>query len=142
MKIILQEVDIKTSDGEYLNGNLYLPVQSDKVPVIIMRTPYGKHNINTVFDPYIIVKKGFALLVQNVRGRYESTGIFLPFENEKEDGKTTVEWVKEQNWSNGHIYSLGVSYEGFTAMMMGGRGRRSCNFTDYVIRKYTKRLVL
>ena len=120
MKIILQEVDIKTSDGEYLNGNMYLPVQSDKVPVIIMRTPYGKHNINTVFDPYIIVKKGFALLVQNVRGRYESTGIFLPFENEKEDGKTTVEWVKEQNWSNGHIYSLGVSYEGFTAMMMGG----------------------
>ena len=103
MKIILQEVDIKTSDGEYLNGNLYLPVQSDKVPVIIMRTPYGKHNINTVFDPYIIVKKGFALLVQNVRGRYESTGIFLPFENEKEDGKTTVEWVKEQNWSNGMI---------------------------------------
>ena len=49
MKIILQEVDIKTSDGEYLNGNLYLPVQSDKVPVIIMRTPYGKHNIKYCF---------------------------------------------------------------------------------------------
>lgn len=113
------ECSIQIDNGLYLDGDLYLPESENKLPVIIMRTPYGKHNINAVFDPIQITRLGFALLVQNVRGRYESNGIFSPFKNEKADGDATINWLIEQDWSNKNIYALGVSYEGFTAILLG-----------------------
>ena len=117
--IKIEACHIKCDNNIVLNGDLYLPDSKNKIPVIIMRTPYGKHNINAVFDPLQIVRKGFALLVQNVRGRYESNGVFLPFENEKVDGDATIQWLIKQEWCNRHIYALGVSYEGFTSILLG-----------------------
>lgn len=117
--IFITECTIHVGDGVLLNGDLYLPQSEKQLPVIIMRTPYGKHNINAVFNPLEIVRSGFALLVQNVRGRFESTGIFNPFFNEKNDGDATVEWLCNQKWCNKHIYALGVSYEGMTAILIG-----------------------
>ncbi len=117
--IVIKENQIVASDDVILNGDLYRPVCDNKVPVIIMRTPYGKHNINAVYDPLSIVRQGFALLVQNVRGRFESNGKFVPFENEREDVVQTIEWLCNQEWCNGNIYATGVSYEGFTAILAG-----------------------
>ena len=117
--LIIRECKIRVSDQVILDGDLYLPCINQKLPNIIMRTPYGKHNINAVFDPLVLARKGFAVLVQNVRGRYESSGIFTPFENELEDGNKTIEWILSQEWSNGNIYALGVSYEGFTSILLG-----------------------
>lgn len=118
--IIITECTIPVGSGVFLNGDLYLPQEEKQLPVIIMRTPYGKHNISAVFNPLEIVRRGFALLVQNVRGRFESTGVFNPFLNEKIDGDATVEWLCNQKWCNKHIYALGVSYEGMTAILVGG----------------------
>lgn len=117
-KITVTECIIPIDENTKLNGNLYLPESEFKVPVIVMRTPYGKHNINAVFDPIEIVRHGFALLAQNVRGRFESDGIYCPFENERDDGNLTVRWLIEQEWCNGNVYSLGVSYEGFTSLLL------------------------
>ena len=118
--ILITECTIPVGSGVFLNGDLYLPQEEKQLPVIIMRTPYGKHNISAVFNPLEIVRRGFALLVQNVRGRFESTGVFNPFLNEKIDGDATVEWLCNQKWCNKHIYALGVSYEGMTAILVGG----------------------
>lgn len=117
--ILITECIIPVGSGVFLNGDLYLPQTEKKMPVIIMRTPYGKHNINAVFNPLQIARSGFALLVQNVRGRFESTGLFDPFVNEKMDGDATVRWLCQQEWCNQHIYALGVSYEGMTAILLG-----------------------
>ena len=117
--IVIKESQIVVSDDVILNGDCYRPVCDKKVPVIVMCTPYGKRNINAVYDPLSIVRKGFALLVQNVRGRFESSGKFMPFENEKEDVNRIMEWLCNQEWCNGNIYATGVSYEGFTAILAG-----------------------
>ena len=117
--ILINECNIPIGSGVFLNGDLYLPQAEEQLPVVIMRTPYGKHNINAVFNPLEIARKGFALLVQNVRGRFESTGIFDPFLNEKMDGEATIEWLCEQKWCNKHIFAVGVSYEGMTAILLG-----------------------
>ncbi|MDF2943105.1 MAG: putative hydrolase CocE/NonD family protein [Herbinix sp.] len=103
--------------GYKLVGDLYIPKTDYPLPVILMRTPYGKKSFNSLFDAVEVARMGFVVVVQHVRGRYESDGIFDPFLNEKSDSLLTVQWLRKQPWCNGQIYSIGVSYEGFTAMM-------------------------
>ena len=105
------------TEGENLDGDLYIPQYGKPLPVVLMRTPYGKKNIFALFDVVAVARLGFVVAVQNVRGRYESDGIFDPFINERNDGILTMQWLRRQPWCNGQIFSIGVSYEGFTAMM-------------------------
>ena len=68
--ILITECTIPVGGGVFLNGDLYLPQEKKQLPVIIMRTPYGKHNINAVFDPLEIAKTWFSLFIKNVIGRF------------------------------------------------------------------------
>ena len=58
------------------------------------------------------VKRGYAVVIQDVRGRYRSDGEFRPYENEGRDGFDTIEWAARQPWSNGAIGTFGLSYPG------------------------------
>ena len=58
------------------------------------------------------MKRGYAVVIQDVRGRYRSDGEFRPYENEGRDGYDTIEWAARQPWSNGAIGTFGLSYPG------------------------------
>jgi putative CocE/NonD family hydrolase len=58
------------------------------------------------------VERGYAVVVQDVRGRYESTGAFDPYKHEGHDGHDTIEWIAAQPWSNGRVATAGLSYPG------------------------------
>ncbi len=58
------------------------------------------------------VERGYAVVVQDVRGRYASDGEFRPYENEGRDGYDTIEWAARQPWSNGRVGTFGLSYPG------------------------------
>ncbi len=58
------------------------------------------------------VERGYAVVVEDVRGRYASDGEFLPYQNEGRDGYDTIEWAAEQPWSNGAVGTFGLSYPG------------------------------
>ncbi len=58
------------------------------------------------------VEHGYAVVVQDVRGRYASGGEFLPYQNEGRDGYDTIEWAARQPWSNGAVGTFGLSYPG------------------------------
>jgi putative CocE/NonD family hydrolase len=62
------------------------------------------------------VEEGFVVVVQDVRGRFESDGEWEPFEHERVDGYETVEWAARQPWSDGHVGIYGASYHGVTAL--------------------------
>ncbi|MBD2898402.1 Cocaine esterase [Actinomadura sp. RB99] len=57
---------------------------------------------------------GFAVVVQDTRGRYTSEGAFTPFAHEADDGRDTIAWLLEQDFCDGSVFTYGASYVGAT----------------------------
>ncbi len=114
---------IPTSDGIKLKTHVWLPgdiKEKEQVPAILIRTPYG---INTFSKPELrFVQRGYALIVQETRGRGESEGEWIPMFFEREDGNDTLNWIAEQNWSNKKIGMIGASYDGFVQWAAAASG--------------------
>ncbi len=98
-------------DGVQLAANVFLPPGHSRFPVILERTPYGKGPDFTA-NYAALVQHGYAVVVQDVRGRYESGGVFDPLHQEGPDGDDTLNWIARQPWSNGKIGMIGGSYRG------------------------------
>lgn len=101
-------------DGTLLSTDLYLPEgASGKLPVILVRTVYGK---NPVFDEtpelQALLKRGYVIAVQDIRGRFESEGRYVVASNRRGDGYDTIEWLIAQDWSNQKVGTAGCSYLG------------------------------
>ena len=111
--VVLKDVPVKMRDGVTLLADVWLPDAKGKFPVLVYRTPYGKARAPkewTTFDK--AVARGYALVIQDVRGRYASGGEFDPYRNEGRDGYDTIEWAAAQPWSNGVVGTFGLSYPG------------------------------
>ena len=105
--------DIKMRDGVTLRANVMLPAGEGKFPVLVYRTPYGKDRAPESWTTFPkAVARGYAVVIQDVRGRYESEGDFDPYKNEGRDGYDTIEWAAAQPWSNGFVGTFGLSYPG------------------------------
>ncbi len=96
-----------------LRAEVLRPAEAGKFPVLVYRTPYGK---DAAQEEYLTfrhaVERGYAVVVEDVRGRYHSGGEFRPYENEGRDGYDTIEWAASQPWSNGAVGTFGLSYPG------------------------------
>jgi len=104
-----QTIQIHMRDGVDLATDIYKPDLVDgKIPVILIRTNLNKNSIG--YLSYYFMKSGYALAVQDVRGRFASGGIWDPYFYEAEDGYDTIEWLARQDWCNGKIGMLGGSY--------------------------------
>ncbi|MFM7785466.1 MAG: CocE/NonD family hydrolase, partial [Gammaproteobacteria bacterium] len=99
-------------DGVALRADLWLPRGEGPHPTLVYRTPYGKAHVAR--DPILpkALARGYALLVQDVRGRHASGGEFLPYQQEGRDGYDTIEWAALQPWSSGRVGTFGLSYPG------------------------------
>jgi hypothetical protein len=98
-------------DGVRLSANVFRPGQSGRYPAILLRTPYGKGDAITV-SYQSFVNHGYAVVVQDVRGRYKSGGTFEPINQEIADGEDTLNWIARQAWSDGGVGMYGGSYLG------------------------------
>ena len=109
---ILSHQAVPMRDGVKLYADVYVPVAPGKYPVIVIRTPYGVQREGMFDDAGPFAQSGFAVVFQDVRGRYESEGKWDPFRNEGRDGYDTIEWAAKQPWSNGKVAMQGGSYLG------------------------------
>ena len=111
--VVKLDVKVPMRDGIQLSTNIFLPNEESSFPAILMRTPYGNGDANngTAHD---YAKSGYAYVIQDTRGRFESQGVFNPFMGEAQDGYDTQEWISKQSWCNGKIGTTGGSYVGFT----------------------------
>ena len=114
--IVDQNVMMPMRDGIRLATDIYRPKGNVKVPVIFSRTPYnfntwrnGKENEGTYKRAYEAVKRGYAYVVQNERGRYFSEGEWDILGTPLTDGYDAFSWMSTQSWSNGKIGTLGCS---------------------------------
>ena len=102
---------IPMRDGVQLAANVFRPGDAARVPTILVRTPYGKgEDITPHYEAF--VQRGYAIVVEDVRGRYESEGVFKPLEQEGKDGYDTIDWIARQPWSDGKVGMMGGSYLG------------------------------
>ena len=103
-------------DGAVLYADVYRPDGPGPFPTVLQRTPYDKSGplATGMLDPLKVAQNGFALVIQDTRGRFTSEGEFYCFADDIEDGYDTVEWAASQPWSNGRIGMVGASYVGAT----------------------------
>jgi putative CocE/NonD family hydrolase len=106
-------VSVPMRDGVVLRAHVWRPAGGEPVPVLITRTPYGRGEDAT--GPDFVrqaVARGYAVMVQDVRGRHGSEGEYEPYRHEGRDGYDTIEWAARQPWSNGAVGTFGLSYPG------------------------------
>ena len=111
--IEMDRIRIPMRDGIGLMADLYLPPGSGRWPAILIRTPYSRRS-NTTRSYRFFVEHGYAVVAQDVRGRYESGGFFGSIREEGPDGDDTINWISRQSWSNGRVGMAGASYVGMT----------------------------
>jgi putative CocE/NonD family hydrolase len=102
-------------DGVELSADAWMPDADGKYPVILIRTPYLKTDpmsAQAVLLSQYFAQHGYAVVIQDVRGRGDSGGKFDFYFQEAADGYDTVEAVAAQPWSNGRVCMMGVSYLG------------------------------
>ena len=114
--VVDQKVMMPMRDGIRLATDIYRPKGAQKVPIIFSRTPYnfnswgdGEQRTRTAERALEAVKKGYAYVVQNERGRYYSEGEWEILGVPLTDGYDAFTWMSEQPWSNGKIGLLGCS---------------------------------
>lgn len=121
-----ERVRVEMRDGVELSADIYRPVtpKGVRVPVILSLTPY--HLLYRALDrneadlpagdAKLFVPKGYAFVVADVRGTYNSGGCWdYGGINERHDGYDLVEWLGTRDWSNGKVAMTGASYDGTTA---------------------------
>lgn len=124
-----QEIEAQMSDGTILRADVWRPEAPGRYPVLLMRTPYGKAAAqdSTYAHPWWWARCGYAVVVQDTRGRYSSDGVFVPFEGEADDTEDTVALCAQLPFSNGRVAMYGFSYPG--AVQLQGAVRRPESLT-------------
>jgi putative CocE/NonD family hydrolase len=112
-----RDVPVTMRDGTVLMTDVYRPAADGRYPVLLQRTPYNKELGGLALlqtDTFRAVRRGYAVVIQDCRGRYRSDGKFNPFLQEINDGYDAVEWCGGQSWSDGNVGMYGTSYVGAT----------------------------
>ncbi|EDZ91968.1 MULTISPECIES: CocE/NonD family hydrolase [Oscillatoriales] len=114
--IVQETASMLTRDGVRLDADIYRPSGPGKFPVLLMRQPYGRAIASTVVyaHPQWYAQQGYIVVIQDVRGRGTSEGVFQLFAHELEDGLDTVNWAANLPHSNGYVGMYGFSYQGMT----------------------------
>jgi hypothetical protein len=104
-----------------LATDIYLPRSRPKpIPALLTRTPYSKTQpppagrAGIVEFGHYFAKHGYAVVVQDVRGRWASEGTWDFLGGDADDGVDTCAWIAEQAWSDGQVGMFGTSYPGGT----------------------------
>ena len=110
-------IPVMLRDGTITYADVFRPDAAGRFPGLLQRTPYDKSTSASRgdrLDAISAATRGYAVVIQDIRGRYSSDGEFYTFVNEMEDGYDSVEWVASQAWCSGKVGMYGSSYVGAT----------------------------
>src|ERR1700691_2556936 len=126
---VSRDVMVPMRDGTALATDIYLPKESanakakPRYPAILARTPYDKlYSESPLGWIKEAVTRGYAVVVQDVRGTHASHGTLLPLTDDgwgmRQDGVDTLAWISKQPWSDGRVGTTGMSYGGATQLLL------------------------
>jgi putative CocE/NonD family hydrolase len=115
--VVREDLRVPVRDGTRLALDLYLPARGGKPPegkhpTLLARTPYNKAGLAAEARWY--AAHGYAVVVNDVRGRYASEGHWRFLLDDPDDGSDIVQWLAKQPWCNGKVGTFGTSYVGGT----------------------------
>ncbi len=116
---IERDVMLEMPDGVRLATDIYLPkVPEGGLPALLIRLPYGKDDfVGALWWVRSYTSKGYAVVVQDLRGRYGSEGVYAPYRNVTTDGAATLNWIAAKPWSSGAVATSGCSALGEVQLM-------------------------
>jgi len=114
---------VPAEDGVELATDVYLPDGPGPFPAVVVRTPY--HRVGQQGLAPLFTGRGYALVVQDCRGKYDSDGVFTPLMDEARDGQATIDWAANQKWCNGRIGLWGRSYLGIVQVPAASSGHEA-----------------
>jgi putative CocE/NonD family hydrolase len=119
---VQKNISIPMRDGVSLAADLYIPSGSGaRFPVIVLRTPYHKDTYRgSTLPADFFARRGYAVVSQDVRGKWSSEGEYAVQSHDRSDGYDTIEWAARQPWSTGKIGTYGCSYLGEVQILLAG----------------------
>ena len=105
-------------DGISLHTVVFLPNDptNKRYPAVVDRSPYG-YNITEWLSDFFL-RSGYVAIGQDLRGQFKSQGDFSIWHSDANDSEDTGNWIVQQEWSNGEVYTIGASADGIAAMQM------------------------
>ncbi len=127
--VIEQKVMVPMRDGIRLATDIYRPKTDEPVPIIFVRTPYninawrgGEFKEERYLEAYEAVKRGYAYVLQNERGKFFSEGKWEILGTPLTDGLDALTWLSKQKWSNGNVGLFGCSSSAEWQMAVAAKG--------------------
>ncbi|HMQ02972.1 MAG TPA: CocE/NonD family hydrolase [Pyrinomonadaceae bacterium] len=128
--VVERKVMVPMRDGKRMQADVYRPKDpAKKYPIIFSRTPYNfnwwdvrlgaPRDMSTVLDA---VKRGYAYVIMNERGRYFSEGNYDILGPPTTDGDDALTWMSSQPWSNKKVGAIGCSSTAEWQMAVAARG--------------------
>lgn len=124
----IENLFIPMRDGARLAARLWLPIDADTnpVPAVLEYIPYRKRDNSRARDemnhPYL-AGHGYASIRVDMRGSGDSDGVLVdeyrPVEHE--DAEDVIAWLAEQDWCDGNVGMMGISWGGFNSLQMAAR---------------------
>ena len=112
---VRRDVAVAAPDGTVLLTDVYLARPGRPLPVILIRSPYGRGLIGTIAR--LFAERGYHAVIQSTRGTFGSGGS-IDFDAEAADGRSAADWIVEQPWSDGTIGTFGGSYLSLTQLAL------------------------
>jgi putative CocE/NonD family hydrolase len=115
--VVERKLMIPMRDGVKIATDVYHPKDtSKKYPTIFVRTPYNFNYWDIrnsaprdLSNELEAVKRGYAFVEMNERGRFFSEGNYDILGPPLTDGVDEFNWIAKQSWSNGKVGTIGCS---------------------------------
>ena len=133
--VVERNMMVPMRDSVRLATDLYFPARdgrpaNGRFPAILVRTPYGKPAEEGRLGDSLFARNGYVVVYQDVRGRFESEGIWHMMTDDGRDGQDACNWIGKQAWSDGRVGMMGISYVGGTQHAVALEG---CPFLKTVV---------
>ena len=125
--VVERDLIVTARDGIALGTDVYRPEGPGPYPTLVYRVRGSRSSAFItgllMVHPLEAVRRGYAVVIQEVRGRAGSEARWHPFVHEREDGEDCLNWVLAQPWCDGRLGSYGTAYSAETALAMAALGR-------------------
>jgi hypothetical protein len=123
---VTENLWIPLPDGRHLAARLWLPQGAGQVPAILEYLPYRKRDGTAPRDETthtVFAEAGYACVRVDIAGTGDSQGQFDDEYSEQElsDGEAVLAWIAAQDWSDGKVGMIGISWGGFNGLQLAFR---------------------
>jgi putative CocE/NonD family hydrolase len=115
-----RDLRVPMPDGVGLYADHYFPLADGSFPTILIRSYYGRSwdaggpmGLMYGWLARRFAERGYHVIIQCTRGRFDSEGEVALFADAQPDGRATLDWIARQTWFDGNLGLWGQSYLGY-----------------------------